>query len=88
MTLIFGRTRFAFLSKPGQADLQSDLFYDYRANVEAYPNWQAWIRKTQPQPEAYRRGVPNAEVPVLNAGHFALDLAADRIGQLVRGFMK
>jgi len=39
---------FAFLSQPGQADIQSDLFYDYRKNVEAYPEWQAWMRKNQP----------------------------------------
>jgi transcriptional regulator of acetoin/glycerol metabolism len=40
---------FAFLNQPGQADIQSDLFYDYRTNVEAYPKWQAWMRKTQPR---------------------------------------
>ena len=40
---------FAFLSQPGQADIQSDLFYDYRTNVDAYPKWQAWMRKTQPR---------------------------------------
>ena len=39
----------AFLSQPGQAEIQSDLFYDYRANVEAYPKWQAWMRKKQPR---------------------------------------
>ncbi len=95
---------FAFLSKPGQADIQSDLFYDYRTNVENYPKWQAWMRETQPrllvvwgkydpsfdlsEPEAYRRDVPNAEIHVLDAGHFALDTAADQIARLVQGFMK
>ncbi len=93
---------FAFLNRPGQADIQSDLFYDYRSNVEAYPKWQAWMRKRQPrllviwgkhdlsfelsEPEAYRRDVPNAEVHILDAGHFALDTAADEIAGLVRGF--
>src|SRR4029077_6919995 len=38
---------FAFLSKPGQGEIQSDLFYDYRTNVEAYPTWQAWMREKQ-----------------------------------------
>ena len=33
---------FAFLNQPGQADIQTDLFYDYRTNVAAYPAWQAW----------------------------------------------
>jgi len=95
---------FAFLSQPGQADIQSDLFYDYRTNVDAYPKWQAWMREQQPrllvlwgkydlsfelsEPEAYRRDVPKAEVHVLDAGHFALDTEADQIAQLVRGFMK
>jgi pimeloyl-ACP methyl ester carboxylesterase len=93
----------AFLSRPGQADIQSDLFYDYRTNVDAYPKWQAWMRERQPrllvlwgkydpsfertEPEAYRRDVPNAEVHVLEAGHFALDTAANEIAALVRGFV-
>ena len=38
-----------FLNQPGQADIQSDLFYDYRTNVEAYPKWQAWMREKQPR---------------------------------------
>src|SRR5438876_689265 len=95
---------FAFLNQPRQVDIQSDLFYDYRTNVAAYPTWQAWMRETRPrllvlwgkydlsfelsEPEAYRRDVPQAEVHVLEAGHFALDTAADQIAQLVRGFMK
>ncbi len=94
---------FAFLNQPGQADIQSDLFYDYRTNVESYPKWQAWMRETQPrllviwgkydlsfelsEPEAYRRDVPKAEVHVLEAGHFALDTAADQIAGLVRAFL-
>jgi hypothetical protein len=40
---------YAFLNSPGQAQIQSDLFYDYRTNVEAYPKWQAWMQKTQPR---------------------------------------
>jgi pimeloyl-ACP methyl ester carboxylesterase len=94
---------FAFLSQPGQADIQSDLFYDYRTNVTSYPSWQAWMQKTQPrllvlwgrydasfdisEPEAYRRDVPKAEVHALDAGHFALDTKADEIVALVREFL-
>ena len=94
---------FMFLNQPGQADIQSDLFYDYRTNVTAYPTWQAWLRKTQPrllviwgkyeqsfdpsEPEAYRRDVPNAQVHIVDGGHFALDTAADQIAELVRGFV-
>ena len=95
---------FYFLNQPGQAEIQSDLFYDYRTNLDAYPKWQAWMHEKQPrllviwgkydlsfdlgEPERYRKDVPKAEVHVLEAGHFALDTAADQIAQLVRDFMK
>jgi len=95
---------FAFLSQPGQAAIQIDMFYDYRTNVDAYPTWQAWMRQVQPrllvvwgrhdlsfdisEPEAYRRDVPDAHVHILDAGHFAIDLAADEIAELVRDFME
>jgi pimeloyl-ACP methyl ester carboxylesterase len=95
---------YAFLNRPGEADIQSDLFYDYRTNVEAYPRWQAWLREKQPrllviwgkydlsfelsEPEAYRNEVPSAQVHILDAGHFALDTAADEIASLVREFLK
>ena len=65
---------FAFLSRPGQGDIQMDLFYDYRTNVASYPAWQEWLRRHQPpllvlwgrfdpsfqveEAEAYRRDVP------------------------------
>src|SRR6202041_1599777 len=65
---------FAFLNQSGQADIQSDLFYDYRTNVDSYPAWQAWMIEKRPRlqviwgkydpsfdlpgPEAYRRDVP------------------------------
>jgi pimeloyl-ACP methyl ester carboxylesterase len=94
---------YALLNKPGEADIQSDLFYDYRTNVEACPKWQARMQKTQPrllviwgkyelsfdpsEPEAYRRDVPKAEVHIVDGGHFALDTAADEIADLVRRFL-
>jgi len=92
-----------FLNQPGQADIQSDLFYDYRTNVEAYPKWQAWMREKQPrllviwgkyessfdpsEPEAYRRDVPSAEVHIVDGGHFALDTTGDEIAAVVRNFV-
>jgi pimeloyl-ACP methyl ester carboxylesterase len=95
---------YAFLNSPGQAQIQSDLFYDYRTNVAAYPIWQAWMQKTQPkllviwgkhdlsfdvgEPGRYRKDVHNARVHVLDAGHFALDTKADEIADLVRDFMQ
>src|SRR5438046_3821005 len=40
---------FYFLNQPGQAEIQSDLFYDYCTNVESYPKWQAWMREEEPR---------------------------------------
>jgi pimeloyl-ACP methyl ester carboxylesterase len=94
----------AFLGQPGQADIQTELFYDYRTNVDAYPKWQAWMREIQPhllviwgkhdlsfdlgEPERYRKDVPDAQIHVLDASHFALDTKADEIAALVRDFME
>ena len=94
---------FCFLNRPGQAEIQSDLFYDYRTNVDSYPKWQQWLREKQPrllviwgkyevsfdagEPERYRKDVPHAEVQVVDGGHFALDTAADEIAALVANFI-
>jgi len=94
---------FTFLNQPGQADIQSDLFYDYRTNVDAYPKWQAWMRERRPrllviwgkydlsfdpgEPERYGSDVPAAQIHMLEAGHFALDTAADEIATLVSRFV-
>ena len=93
----------AHLSQPGQRRIQADLFYDYRTNVASYPAWQDWLHTHHPpllvlwgkydpsfetaEAEAYRRDVPEAEVHILDAGHFALDEAVDEIAGLVRGFL-
>lgn len=95
---------FAFLSRPGQQDIQSDLFYDYRTNVASYLTWQSWLRGRQPpllvlwgrydpsfliqEVDAYLRDVPSAEVHRLEAGHFALDERPDEIASITRGFLK
>jgi pimeloyl-ACP methyl ester carboxylesterase len=94
----------AFLNAPGQGDIQTDLFYDYRTNVDSYPKWQAWMHEKQPrlmviwgkhdpsfdigEPERYRKDVPGAEIHVLDAGHFALDTKSDEIAVLVAKFME
>ena len=92
-----------FLTQPGQAAIQSDLFFDYQNNVKAYPAWQSWLREHQPPllvlwgrydpsfavagVETYRQNVPRAEVHVLDAGHFALDEKADEIIALTGAFL-
>jgi pimeloyl-ACP methyl ester carboxylesterase len=94
---------FAFLSQPGQDQIQSDMFYDYRTNVDAYPKWQAWLQQKQPrllviwgkyelsfdsgEPERYRKDVPKAEVHIVDGGHFAMNTAADEVAGFVREFV-
>ena len=39
---------FYFLNQPAQADIQTDLFFDYQNNLKAYPIWQKWLRDHQP----------------------------------------
>ncbi|WP_192649619.1 alpha/beta fold hydrolase [Sphingopyxis sp. OAS728] len=94
---------YAFLSRPGQRQIQADLLYDYRTNVAAYPAWQAWLREHRPPllvmwgrydpsfivpgAEAYARDVPGAEIHLLDAGHFALDEKADEVASLTLDFL-
>ncbi len=93
-----------FLNQSGQGEIQLDLFYDYQSNLKSYPTWQQWLRDHQPPllvlwgrydpsftvagAEAYRREVPSAEVHILDAGHFALDLLPNEIIRLTDTFLK
>lgn len=93
----------AFLARPGEADIQSDLFYDFRNNLAAFPAWQNWLRERRPptlivwgrydpvfdiaEVAALRKDLPRAEAHVLDAGHFALDESASNISRLMRGFL-
>jgi pimeloyl-ACP methyl ester carboxylesterase len=91
------------LSRPGQRQIQADLFWSYQTNVASYPTWQAWMRQNKPPmlvvwgrydpsftvdgAAAYKQAVPDAEVHILDAGHFALDEKLDDIAALIRGFL-
>jgi pimeloyl-ACP methyl ester carboxylesterase len=95
---------YGFLTRPGQAEIQTTLFLDYRTNVASYPRWQKWLREVQPPTlvvwgkydpsftvagaTAYAGDVPKAEIHILEAGHFALDEATDQIASLVRSFLE
>ena len=98
------RDEYAHLSRPGQRQVQSDLFFDYQSNVAAYPAWQVWLRTHKPpllvlwgkydpsfavaEAQAYRRDVPDAEVHILDAGHFALDEKVNEIAELIGSFLE
>ncbi len=95
---------YAFLTQPGMDRIQLELAYDYRTNVASYPRWQAYLREYRPPvlvawgkydtfftvegALAYGRDVPDAEIHLLNAGHFALDEAVEEIGALIRRFLQ
>ncbi|KAF2253468.1 alpha/beta hydrolase fold protein [Trematosphaeria pertusa] len=94
----------ALLDRPGNKEIQLDIFYDYRNNVELYPQWQEYLRKTQvpllavwgkndpifiaPGAEAFKKDLPNAEVKLLDAGHFAVESNTVEIGSLMVEFLK
>jgi pimeloyl-ACP methyl ester carboxylesterase len=94
---------YEFLSGRGQQEIQEALLYDYRTNVAAYPAWQAWLRQHKPPTliawgrydssfiapgaEAYGRDLPDAEIHLLDAGHFALDEKVDEIATLMLDFL-
>ncbi|MEO3474107.1 alpha/beta hydrolase [Roseomonas sp. CAU 1739] len=93
----------ALLDRPGIAEIQLDLFLDYRSNVALYPRIQDYLRSHRPRllavwgrhdpfflpagAEAFRRDIPDAEIHLLDAGHFALETRGAEIGALVRDFL-
>ncbi|CDR33749.1 alpha/beta fold hydrolase [Criblamydia sequanensis] len=95
---------FYFLNQPEQADIQTDLFFDYQNNLKAYPIWQKWLRDHHPPllvlwgrydpsfivagAEAYRKDVKEAEIHILDAGHFALDEQAAEVISLTEAFLQ
>ena len=93
----------AFLNRPGQAEIQVELFYDYRTNLAAYPVWQQWLRTRRPrtlvlwgrhdasflarEADSYRADLPDAEIHLLDGGHFVLDTCADEAARRIRAFL-
>jgi pimeloyl-ACP methyl ester carboxylesterase len=83
---------------------RSNLMFDYRTNVAAYPLWQEYLCRYRPPTLvvlgkyddlftvdgalAFGRDVPDAEIYLLNAGHFALDEEAGAIAALIRRFLR
>ncbi len=93
----------ARLDRPGNQEIQLDLFYDYQTNIPLYPEWQAYFRKHQPPTlvvwgkndqifvvdgaDPYKRDLPNAELHLIDAGHFALETHGPVIAGLIRNFL-
>jgi pimeloyl-ACP methyl ester carboxylesterase len=93
----------AYMDRPGNKEIQLELFYSYGSNPGHYQGWQTYFRKYQPPmlivwgkndkifPAAgaypYLRDLPKAELHLLDTGHFALEEESARIGALMRGFL-
>ncbi|CAG9165911.1 alpha/beta fold hydrolase [Cupriavidus pampae] len=93
----------ALLDRPGNRDIQLDLFRDYGTNVPLYPQFQAFFRERKPptlivwgkndkifpEPGAhpYLRDLPDAELHLLDSGHFALEEKLDVMAPLIREFL-
>lgn len=93
----------ALLDRSGNGDIQLELFYDYRNNLPLYPQWQAYLRTHKPPTLvvwgkndeifiapggfAYKRDLPEAEIHMLDTGHFALETHGAEIASLIRDFM-
>lgn len=93
----------ALLDRPGNAEIQMDLFYDYRTNLPLYPAVQAYFRKHQPPTlivwgkndkifpadgaHPYKRDLPKVEFHLIDTGHFALEDKSDEMVPLIRDFL-
>jgi len=93
----------ALLARPGNTEIQLDLFLDYRSNVAAYGAFQAYFRAHQPPllatwgthdpfflpagAEAFKRDLPNADIRFYDTGHFALETHVAEIGEAIRAFL-
>lgn len=92
----------AFMQRPFAVRINLDLFYDYRTNVQLYPQWQAFLRNNQPKTlifwgqtdifftpaggEAFLKDLPKAEMHRLKAGHFAVEDHLDYISSHMKRF--
>jgi len=92
-----------FLDRPGNKEIQLQLFYDYGSNPPLYPEWQAYFRKHQPPTllvwgkndkifpaqgaHPYKRDLKNIELHLLDTGHFALEEDGDTIARLIGKFL-
>jgi pimeloyl-ACP methyl ester carboxylesterase len=93
----------ALLGRPGNVDIQLDLFLDYANNVKLYPAFQEYFRRSKPPllaiwgkndpyfippgAEAFRRDNPHTTIQFLDTGHFALETHVEEVAASMRGFL-
>ncbi len=93
----------ALLERPGNKEIQLDLFLDYASNVKLYPKFQDYFRKSKPPllaiwgkndpffipagAEAFRKDLPDAKVQFLDTGHFAIETHVVEIAAAIKDFL-
>jgi pimeloyl-ACP methyl ester carboxylesterase len=91
------------LGRPGNLDVQLELLFNYQSNVPKFPQWQEYFRANQPKTlitwgkndpffteagaRAYLQDIPEAELHLLDTGHFALEDQGSEIARLVQEFI-
>jgi pimeloyl-ACP methyl ester carboxylesterase len=94
----------ALLERPGNKEIQLDLFLDYASNVKLYPKFQEYFRKSKPPllaiwgkndpffipagAEAFRKDIPSAKIRFLDTGHFALETHVVEISAAMKDFFE
>jgi pimeloyl-ACP methyl ester carboxylesterase len=94
----------AYQDRPGNKEVQLSLLYHAKKDLDVFAGWQEYFRKHQPPTlitwgkndgiftvegaELFRRDLPDAELHLLNTGHFALEEELVRIGSLMRAFLE
>src|SRR5262249_34220920 len=94
----------ALLTRPGNVEIQLDLFLDYANNVKLYPKFQEYFRASQPPllaiwgkhdpyfipagAQAFQRDIPKAQVQFLDTGHFALETHLEEVAARIREFLE
>ena len=91
------------MRRPGNIDIQLDLFGDYRTNVELYPRFQQFFRANRPPTlvlwgkndpfftvagaEAFQRDIPTAQIELVDGSHFLLETHGPYAAHRVRAFL-
>jgi pimeloyl-ACP methyl ester carboxylesterase len=93
----------ALMDRPGNKEIQLDLFLDYANNVKLYPKFQEYFRTSKPPllaiwgkndpffipagAEAFKKDIPNAKVQFLDTGHFAIETHVEEIAVAMKEFL-
>jgi len=94
----------ALMERPGNKEIQLDLFLDYASNVKLYPKFQEYFRNAKPPllaiwgkndpffipagAEAFRKDLPNAQLHLLDTGHFAIETHVVEIAAAIKEFLE